>query len=91
MINDTRPFVNLGGGGGGGGSAYEATFVNADLTAGVLNVVHSLGMLVPAVMLIDSYGVVYYPDSVTKVDSNECNIDLTSFGTLIGTHTVKIQ
>jgi hypothetical protein len=72
-----------------GGGAYSATFVDGDLTAGVLTVTHSLGSsnIIPGVR--DNTGEFVQPD-YTVVDSNTIDVDLSAFGTLTGTWTVTV-
>lgn len=65
----------------------RATFVNGDLTAGVLTVTHNKGLAAPysvSVVVFDNNAKQIIPDVVTGL-TNTFTIDLTSYGTLTGT------
>ena len=70
--------------------AYEQQFTNADLVAGVLSVYHNLGEKFTPVALFDNNGNLVTADEVTPIDNDNLDVDLTSFGTIGGTWTVKV-
>lgn len=63
-----------------------ATFTDADLTAGVYTFNHGLGTEVVTVAVYEdaSPDAMVIPDAVSVVDSNNTNIDLSSYGTISG-------
>lgn len=77
---------------GGGTSSFTKLFTNADLSsAGVLSVNHDLGFNYPDIIVYDNNGKKITPDEITNVDSNNLNIDLSSYGTLTGTWKATIK
>jgi hypothetical protein len=66
------------------------SFVNADLTTGVLTVNHALNNQYVSVTVIDDNDQIIIPDSVDFTDSNNLDIDLSSYGTLVGTWNAVI-
>lgn len=65
----------------------RATFVNGDLTTGVLTVTHNKGLSAPYsvwVAVFNNNNIMIIPDTVTGA-TNSFTIDLTSFGALTGT------
>ena len=71
--------------GGASSGAAGATFANGDLTAGVLTVNHALGTKVCTVMVADNNDEAVVPDDITFTDTNNLDIDLSSYGTIAGT------
>jgi hypothetical protein len=70
-------------------TSYEATFVNADLSTGVLTVNHNLGINYPIVEVWDnSNKTIEIATKVTKISSNQLTIDLSALGALTGTWRV---
>jgi hypothetical protein len=65
------------------------SFVDADLTAGVLTFAHNLGQQYPAIVVVNNSGKQVIPDDVTFTNANSAAIDLTSYGTLTGTWNVR--
>lgn len=65
--------------------SYTANFTDGDLTAGVLAVNHALAQKIVCVSIYDNNDQLVSPDGVALVDTNNCNIDLSSYGTLTGT------
>lgn len=70
-------------------SWYQA-FTNADLTAGVLTVTHSLGHKYCIVQVYDNNDDLIQPDDITLTDANNLDVDLTSYGTISGTWRVIV-
>jgi len=66
-------------------NSYTNTFVDGDLTAGVLTISHNLGTKNTIVSVYDNSDNVIVPDEITATDINTTTIDLSSYGTLTGT------
>ena len=69
------------------GAGTRGTFVNGDLSTGVLTITHSLGLSTPYTLLLvvaDNSQKQIIPDEVTFL-TNTITVDLTSYGTLSGT------
>lgn len=79
------------GGVGGGGNSYTDSFVNADLTAGILAVTHNLATQVVHATIYDGSNNQVTPDEITLVNTNSLSVDLSSFGTISGTWNVKVS
>jgi hypothetical protein len=62
----------------------SGTFVDGDLTDGVLTISHTQGDVRLPGIITNSSGAVIIPDSITYA-SNQITVDLSSFGTLSGT------
>ena len=69
---------------------YNLSFTDSDLTAGVLSVNHSLNDQYVYVMVVDNNDVSVVPDEVTYTDANNCEVDLSGYGTLTGTWNLVI-
>lgn len=72
----------------GGASAVELSFVNADLSTGVLTVTHNKGLsagYTALVTVVNNSGAMVIPDQINTFAANSFKVDLTSFGTLTGT------
>lgn len=85
----------VGGGGGGSVNSFRGAFTDPNLTAGVLTVTHSLGNSYVIAFVYDDNDVKIDPDSITNVDANNIDIDLTSFqlingGAIPGTWNVVV-
>lgn len=68
-------------------SVTRGTFVNADLSTGVLTVTHNKGLSAPYSLIVQVFNnsaQMIIPDQVTGL-TNTFTIDLTSYGTLTGT------
>jgi hypothetical protein len=63
---------------------HRQSFTNGSLTAGVLTVTHTLGQQFVNVQVMDDTNKVIYPDEITLSSSTQFTVDLTSFGTLVG-------
>lgn len=77
-------------GGGASASSYTRTFNNADLSAGSLGVSHSLGFKPVLCQVFDDSYYLVIPDNILLNDTTSLTIDLTSYGTITGTWTVKV-
>ncbi len=62
------------------------SFVDGDLTAGVLTINHLFGNQYVQVQIFDNSDNLIIPDDVTLTDANNLDVDLTSYGTLTGTY-----
>lgn len=71
-------------------SAKTVTFVDGDLTAGVFTFAHNLAVAGAVVQVIDNSNNKVNPDEINIVDTNTVDIDLGSFGTLVGTYRVTV-
>jgi hypothetical protein len=67
------------------------SFVNANLSAGVLIVNHNLNQQFVIVQVSNNLNQVIVPDLVTLTNSNSLTIDLSSYGVLSGTWAVIIR
>ena len=81
---------------GGGGSVFRQSFVNADLTAGVLTVNHVLGTQFNQVTVYDNNDQIIDPDLVTATDANNTAITLSTYqaangGAIPGTWNVVVN
>lgn len=66
-------------------SIHTESFVDGDLSSGVLTVTHNLGTQYTAVYVYDNNDEMIVPDDVTATSSSVTTIDLSSYGTLTGT------
>ena len=71
-------------------SIYRLAFTNSNLVSGSLAVAHNLGNQIVTVQVFDNTNNLIVPDSVVLTDANDCQIVLTSFGTLTGTYNLII-
>lgn len=71
-------------------SVYRQTFTNASLTAGVAQFVHNLSENFVNLTIYDNFNKVIIPAEITVVDPNTINVDLNSFGTLVGNWHVVV-
>jgi len=69
---------------------FRQSFVNGDLTAGVITFTHNLNNTVVMVQVFDNNGQFLIPDTIDNTGVNTTEVDLTSFGTLSGTWNVII-
>ena len=72
------------------GLVYKDSFVDADLTAGVLTVTHNLNSQYPSVTIWDNADKIVSPDDVTVIGVNSLAVYLSSYGTISGTWHVSI-
>jgi hypothetical protein len=88
----TSGFIfNMRGAANTDSAAFNGSFVDGDLTAGVLTVAHNLGRQYVQVQVFDDSDQLIQPDDITLTDGNNLDIDLTSFGTLTGTYNYVIH
>jgi hypothetical protein len=66
-------------------------FVDADLVAGILTVTHNKGVqYLSRIVVSDGSNAQIIPDGVVFTDANTVTIDMTSFGTLVGTYHASV-
>ena len=71
------------------GVYYLTSFTNGNLSSGILTVVHSLSTAYGVPTILDNNGKVIVPDEVTFTGStSQFTVDLSSYGTIIGTWQV---
>lgn len=70
--------------------SFEQTFVNGDLTSGLITITHNLGKQYPSFSLSDGSDLRIQPDQFLSVNANSVQIDLTSFAPLTGTYKVSL-
>ena len=73
-----------------GNTSYKASFVDADLTAGVLTVAHGLNQQYAQVQVFNNTDDLINPDGVTLTDANNLDVDISGFGTITGTWNVVV-
>jgi len=83
-IADALDFLLMSG-------TFQQAFVNADLVANVLTVVHGLGNQYNIVQVYDDTNKMIIPDQVSAVGVNTTDIDLTSFSPIVGTWYAVIR
>ena len=74
-----------------GDTSFRQSFVDGDLTAGVITVTHSLGEQIVDVTVYDGNNEQVTPDGITLDSTTECTIDLSSYGALVGTYNVLVK
>ena len=88
----TSGFIfNMRGSANTDSTSFTASFVDADLTAGVLTISHNLGRKYVQVQIFDNSDQLIQPDDITLTDGNTVTVDLSSFGTLTGTYNYVIM
>jgi hypothetical protein len=70
---------------------YSASFVDGDLSSGVLTVTHNLDEQFVDVQVVNNNNKLVQPDDITYTNDTSLSIDLSSFGTLTGTWNLKIR
>jgi len=76
---------------GSGGATYSASIVYADLASGIATVTHNLGSRTPAVTVYDNNYKIVATDLIQTVDVNSLTVDLSSFGVISGTWTIRVM
>jgi len=71
-------------------TSFYQSFVDANLSSGVLTVTHNLGHKFCIVQIFDNNDDKINPDDITLTGNNTLDIDLTSFGTITGTWQVVV-
>lgn len=71
------------------GTTYTRSFTNADLVAGVLTVTHNMAFKYITICIFDNNDKWIFPDDVTVVDTLTATIDLSSYGTIVGTWNLR--
>jgi len=86
-INETDTiFVTITGGIAAASTySHVDSFVDGDLSSGILTVTHNLNVEYPLVQIYNSNKKLVSPDDVTYVDSNSSLVDLSSWGPIEGT------
>lgn len=72
--------VNLGVAG-----VFNGTFTSANLVAGILTVTHNLNNQFPNFRFYDNNNKWFEPDDVTATSATVSTVDLSTFGTIVGT------
>lgn len=70
--------------GGGGGLAFRGTFVDGDLTAGVLTITHSFGFQANQVSVYNNSDLLVFPDDVEAISTTQALVTLSAFQTAYG-------
>lgn len=76
---------------GSPGSAHTLSFVNGDLSNGILTVSHSLGFKYVTFQVYNNLDNAVIPDNVTLIDNNTLTVDLSGFIPLDNTWHVSIS
>jgi hypothetical protein len=84
VIMDSGATVNLAA------LSFRQSFVDGDLTVGVLTVNHALGEKFVDVSVYDDSDKKIIPDDITLTDANNLDIDILGFGTITGTWNVVV-
>jgi hypothetical protein len=71
--------------------SYSSSFVESDLSSGVLTVTHNLDEQFIDVQIVDNNNKLAKPDSITYIDDSTVSIDLSSYGVLTDTWNLKIR
>ena len=94
-VNSDENGLEFGDCGTGGRSidangSFLQSFINRDLTTGVIRISHDLNDSYPSVTVFNSNELIILPDNVLFVDVNSVDINLLNFVPLIGTWNTKI-
>ena len=73
------------------GTTYTRSFVNADLVAGVLTVVHNMGIKYFSVSIYDNNDKLIIPDELTCSTINQALLDISSYGVITGTWNLRFS
>jgi hypothetical protein len=71
-------------------NTFAQNFINADLVANQLTVVHNLNSAAVAVVIRDNTNAQIIPDAVTMTNANTVVVDLTSFSPIPGTWRIFV-
>ena len=69
---------------------FEIAFVDGDLAAGVLTIVHGLGLNYQLAMVYNNSGDAVMPDDINRLNANSTTVDLSAYGTITGTWYVVL-
>lgn len=73
------------------GSAIKQTFTNADLVSNIYQWNHNLNLNEPGIIQVfDNNDIQVFPDSITFVNNNTVEINLSSFSPITGTWVVVL-
>jgi hypothetical protein len=70
--------------------AYRRSFTNADLSAGILSVTHSLGQKYVTVTIYDDNDKQIIPSEISLQNTTQLQIDFTGFGAISGTWNLVV-
>lgn len=70
-------------------STATASFANADLSSGVYRFNHALGIKYITIAIYDNSDKIITPDEITAIDTNNIDIDLSSFAPITGDYNVR--
>jgi len=73
------------------GLVFRQSFLNANLVAGILTVIHNLNQQIVLVQVSNNLHQVVTPSQITLTDVNTVTIDLTGAGILSGTWNVIVR
>jgi hypothetical protein len=73
-------------------SQHSETFVDGDLTAGVISITHGLDTEIPSSIVLydNSKKLITDGYDIDSTGANSFNLDLSGFGTIPGTWTIKV-
>lgn len=71
-------------------SKFTQTFVDGDLTAGAITINHNLGEQYPVITIVDGDNTMIIADEITFGSTNAFTLDLSSYGTLVGTYKITV-
>ncbi|RLE37648.1 hypothetical protein DRJ17_06090, partial [Candidatus Woesearchaeota archaeon] len=66
-------------------TAFLGSFVDGDLSSGILTITHNLGTQYVSVVIVDDNDKLVMPDDVIMTSTTVVTVDLSSYGTLTGT------
>ena len=72
-------------------NVYRQTFTAANIISGTVQFAHNLGQLYVQVTVYDNFNKVIIPEEITTVNSNIIDVDLKTFGTLVGNWHVVVM
>lgn len=77
-------------GGSAAATSFQQTFVNADLSSGILTVTHDLDQQIVQVVVEDNNSKPVLPDEITFTSTSALSLDISGHGTITGTWTVRV-
>ena len=72
-------------------NVYRQAFTAANIISGTVQFAHNLGQLYVQVTVYDNFNKVIIPEEITTVNSNIIDVDLKTFGTLVGNWHVVVM
>lgn len=76
---------------GGVSTTYALAITNGDLVAGVATITHNLGSPIPVVVVYNNSQYIIMPDNIQSTGALSVTVDLSSFGTLVGTWNIRVS